>query len=73
MLELLDNAQTKAKDQNGFPSAVAEFQKAEAEITDITTNSRPGSYKVQHDSRKAAAILSILVTMCIVSIIIMTR
>ncbi len=73
LLDLLDNAETKAKDQNGFTAAVAEFQKAEVEITDITANSRPGSYKVQHDSRKAAAILSILVTMCVVSIIIMTR
>jgi hypothetical protein len=73
LLELLDDAETKANDQNGFAAAVAEFQKAEAEINDITTNSRPGSYKVQHDSRKAAAILSILFTMCIVSIIIMTR
>jgi hypothetical protein len=73
LLDLLDNAETKAKDQNGFTAAVAEFQKAEVEITDITTNSRPGSYKVQHDSRKAAAILSILVTMCVVSIIIMTH
>ena len=73
LLELLDNAETKAKDRNGFTSAVAEFQQAEAEIVEITANSRPASPKVQTDSRKAAAILSILITMCIVTVIIMTR
>lgn len=73
LLELLDNAETKAKDQNGFTAAVAEFQAAETEIAMISLNSRPASERVQRSSRQVAAILSIMVMICIVSVIIMAR
>ncbi len=71
LLGLLDDAETKSKDRNGFTSAVSEFQKAEAEVAEITASSRPGSEKVQRTSRQIAATISILLMICIVSVIIM--
>jgi hypothetical protein len=73
LLEALDNAEMKSKDRNGFTTAVAEFQKAEAEVMSITANSRPGSAKVQRTSYQVAAILSIMLMICVVSLIIMAR
>ena len=73
LLAVLDDAEIKAKDRNGFTAAVAEFQKAESEVIEITTNSRPGSAKVQRTSYQVAAILSVMLMICIVSLIIMAH
>jgi hypothetical protein len=73
LLALLDNIETRIKDENGFTLAVAQFQSAETEIKKILENSRPSSDQVQRTSRQVAAILSILIMTVVVILIIMAH
>ncbi len=73
LLALLDNIETRIKDENGFTLAVAQFNAAETEIKKILENSRPSSDQVQRTSRQVAAILSILIMTVVVILIIMAH
>jgi hypothetical protein len=76
LLAALDNPElrnTDQTDQTGFATAVTEFQTAEAEINEIMLTSRPSSDHVQRTARQVAAVISILLMICIVSVMIMVH
>jgi hypothetical protein len=73
LLAALDNAELRHNDQSGFAAAVTEFQGAEAEINQILLTSRPSSEHVQRTARQVAAVISILLMICFVTVMIMAR
>jgi hypothetical protein len=72
LLAVLDNPELRNTDQTGFAASVTEFQKAEDEIAEIQATSRPSSEHVQRSARQVAAVISICLMICIVSLMIMT-
>jgi hypothetical protein len=73
LLAVLDNPELRHNDQSGFAAAVTEFQSAETEINHIHLTSRPSSEHVQRTARQVAAVISILLMICIVTVMIMAR
>ncbi|MEP0339691.1 MAG: hypothetical protein ABJ388_07705 [Alphaproteobacteria bacterium] len=73
LFDLMDNADRRREDIEGFEDAVAEFTAAELEIQDIEGRGEEQLTKAERTGQQAAAMGSILVTMCIVMILFMIK
>jgi len=73
LFDLMDNADRRREDIEGFEDAVAEFAAAELEIQDIEGRGEEQLTKAERTGQQAAAMGSILVTMCIVMILFMIK
>ena len=73
LFDLMDNADRRREDIEGFEDAVAEFAAAELEIQDIEGRGEEQLTKAERTGQQAAAMGAILVTMSIVLILFMVR
>ena len=73
LFDLMDNADRRREDIEGFEDAVAEFAGAELEIQDIEGRGAEQLTKAERTGQQAAAMGSILITMCIVMILFMVK
>lgn len=69
LFDLIDNAERRQRDQNGFAEAQAEFMKAETEILDIDGEEGERDERMLKSGQKTTAMLSILLAMTIISMI----
>ncbi len=68
MFDLIDNADRRREDQNGFDDAKAEYAAAELEIQDIEGHGQEQLNKAERTGQQAAASFSILSSMIIIVI-----
>ncbi|MEQ8229742.1 MAG: hypothetical protein RIA64_16780 [Rhodospirillales bacterium] len=73
LFDLMDNADRRREDIEGFEDAVAEFAAAELEIQDIEGRGEEQLTKAERTGQQSAAMGSILITMCIVMILFMVK
>jgi hypothetical protein len=72
LLSLLDNPLEKQTDEKNYLTAVEEFSKTEAEITEIREKTGPESESGDRTSKQTAAIISGLIMVLIIIIMIVT-
>lgn len=73
LFDLMDNADRRREDLEGFEDAVAEFTAAELEIQDIEGRGEEQLTKAERTGQQAAAMGSLLVSMIIVLILFMIK
>jgi hypothetical protein len=72
MIRLLDDADARREDELEFEAAVEAFRLAEEEVREIQERTRPGSQIAERRGRQAAATVSVLIMIFIVSMMLMT-
>ena len=72
LLSLLDNQVDKKKDEKNFEIALKQYGEAEDEIKKIKENTGPESEAGKRTSKQAAAIISVLVMILIITIMMIT-
>ncbi len=73
LFDLMDNADRRREDIEGFEDAVAEFTAAELEIQDIEGRGEEQLTKAERTGQQAAAMGSLLITMVIVLVLFMIK
>lgn len=71
MFDLIDNAEKRRVDQDGYATARAEFSAAETEIRDIEGNSPTRIAAAQRKGQQAAAMTSLILGMFVVTMILL--
>lgn len=69
MFDLIDNADRRREDQEGYEDAKAEYIAAELEIQDIQGRGEEQINKAERMGQQAAAMMSVVLTMCIILIL----
>ncbi len=72
LLGLMDDPETKLRDEAGYADAIEEFSTAEEEIVKIEFDTGPNSDAADKTSKQVAAVTSILIMIFIISVMIMT-
>jgi hypothetical protein len=73
LLGLLDDYDARIKDSGDYADAREEFSEADAEIERIQENSTPESETVQRGAKQAAAVLSIVITCIVVTMMFLAN
>ncbi len=73
LFDLIDNADHRKADQDGFAVACAQFAKAEKEIRDIEGSGTDRQSKAELSGQQTAAVMSIIMAMIVISILLIAR
>ncbi len=69
LFDLIDNAENRRIDAQGYETACAEYADAEVEIRDIEGSGMELQTKAENTAKQAAAVLSIIISMIVISIL----
>jgi len=73
LFDLIDNADNRKADQDGFAVACAQFAGAEKEIREIEGSGTEQQTKAELSGQQAAAVMSIVMAMIVISVLLIAR
>jgi hypothetical protein len=73
LFDLIDNAENRKSDHDGFAVACAQYAAAEREVRDIEGSGTERQSKAELQGQQAAAVMSIVMSMIVISVLLIAR
>lgn len=73
LFDLIDNAEERRTDAEGYEAACSEYTEAEVEIRDIEGAGTELLTKTERTAKQTAAVISIVISMIVISIVLITE